>query len=426
MAMQLPRQSLLALLSDPEIQRQLTASIDVSTLMRDDPRVRDCLMTMLADPTVTQQLISRLDVSSLLTHPAVARQLSERLDIGAILSDPAVSDHLIHQLDPVKVVVPAVRQRLESDAAALDGATILVTNGIFASVLVLAYLLLVAEFGLMVLAFSLYVFAFLATATFQWVWLLLPHVLRSVVGVLIARRLPTVHALMRRASRLTSHGGNSGGANGVEPDGAGSKRVASEEGTPTKPPGMPGFNGMLAPDAATSLLPLVPVLGGAWVGCIFFDAIALVVCLVWASVTRGGALSDEQATFLVLLGLTISFIVIDVAPLLVWPLVRWALPPSYAAALSSAVWDAAGRGAPLRPSSSEEGGKEGGGVPGGGQPFCGDGMRQPMLPTAAATSSCHPAHPPPPPPPPPPPADDDAAAQRRSFDLTTDAGVAGP
>ena len=85
---------------------------------------------------------------------------------------------------------------------------------------------------------------------------------------------------------------------------------------------------------------------------LLLDLVALIVCFVWAHLTRDAAgqaaqgadsLVLEQAAFAFLLALTLLYWMLDLLPVLMWPLLRWALPPAYSGAVSRALSGALGR-----------------------------------------------------------------------------------
>ena len=350
------RSIILAALADPAVKAQLMSTLEpelarfvsdpattqplvdqVASQIGSNPRVRQELISLVSDPEVQQALLASIDIGMLLQDPVIADQIKSQLNLQALLADPSVTSEV------VTTAQLSLKQRLAAnDDGSLDNATLVAAWPMISLTVAVLYAILLAELGLTAFAFTFYIVAFVDSTTFQWVWLFIPHIVRAVLGVFVACTAPTVHSVLHAL------------VNQAPPPAPG------EPLTGPPPP-------LLPPELSSSLLPLLPPLGVAWLACLLLDMVALIVCLVWCHLTRDLTQVDlifEQAAFVVLLLVTLGYWLINVAPLFLWPLLRWALPPAYSRAITQAVGGAISfvrakisQGATAAPAKSDATGK---------------------------------------------------------------------
>ena len=299
-----------ALLADPAVQTTLASSIDISSV--------------LCEPAVQRELLRALDVSSMLSDPSIQQTLLSNLDLPGLLNDPSVTTKLLSGLD----VRARVVEVLARDGAVREGShAALVSTLAAASIVIGSYTWVLSICTLTALTFGLYLTAFITTAVFQLVWLHIVHVPRAILSILAMRRVPRLHQLYDQAiaiaagaslpsSTLPSFPVPSGGPSPSTPPSSTPQTLGEDEATP-------------ASELKKSLMgilssPLWVPFAACYACCLLTDAIALICVIVLCHT----ASPLEQAALAVLAALTIGLTLLDVAPALLWPLLRWALPAS--------------------------------------------------------------------------------------------------
>jgi len=297
-------------LSDPSVSEPLLSQL--TSQLSSDPRLRNELLGIISSPEVQQTLLEHIDLGALLRDLTISEQIKSQLDVSALLADPAVTSEILSS------ATLSLKQRLATDDASLDRTTLLVAAPLLLLLLAALYALVVFEVVLTCVSFVFYGVGFFDSKTFQWVWLFMPHWFRAVFGVLLAREVPSIHALLKV---LVTH------SSAVAEDS--DERDESKAPPSLLPPELSAY--------ASSVAPLVLPFGISYGACIVFDLIALTICFVWCHLVRDPYHVEvmlEQSALALFLALTVGFVLIDVAPLLLWPLLSWALPPKHAAAIS--------------------------------------------------------------------------------------------
>ncbi len=303
-----------------------------------EPRLARALLRALPlDEVLAASLAQPETLKSLATHIS-ARELAA-LDALALLdaAAPSLKEHLKRRL--------AADERTR-ERAALAFAISWVGPGLCLAVYgaLVAELLLTASGWLLLLAY-------LRTRTWRYSLVhLLPHTARCVLLARAARVLPTAADLVRRWSVVSNetrdaaagsregHGSGRGGASSGACGGGRIRGVASGGGRGGS--GDRGAGGGSA-DGSGGLMALlrparrhVSNLASVTSVCVLADTVGLMgrVFAITSAYPEG-----EDVAEAVLVLLILPFLALDALPLLVWPLLRWALPEERRAELLSAL-----------------------------------------------------------------------------------------
>ena len=351
-----------SLLDDPAVKQELLSSIDVKAALA-EPSVKQELIasldiaSALADPAIKQELVASLDLETMLQSPAVKRELIASIDLETVLSDPEVVRQLRQGLlASAPETARGLSQQLAEDATSRDAFHhALLSCGLGAGLLLGVYVLVVAACALTLLTFGAYLTCFVTTVVFQFAWVHIFQIPRALLAVFALRRLPKAGVLLEAAVVAASAPPPHTSA-AVDPASAASALVVRKLTELVLPP----------------LAPLLGPLGLCCALCAWMDFVGMscVVVLCWrASVA-------EQLPLSALMGATIGFTLLDLVPLLTWPLLRWALPVATCNAITSGIAhsvDAAVTSFIAKPSA------DGGDGAGGAGGASGEGMRKPML-----------------------------------------------
>jgi hypothetical protein len=192
------RRELTEALQSESVRRQLVEALDLPAIVA---RVlSDEKPQMLATLSSSLDLTARL--SALINDPRVVQQLAAHIDVSAAMAGTGIRDRVRESLassdlvEYAERVLPAARQRLQrrlgADPAFRSTAALAAGTWALAGVACWLYAALATEVCLTAFGWVMWL-AFIRTTTFVWAWLTLPlHTIRIALAMAAAQHLPSI------------------------------------------------------------------------------------------------------------------------------------------------------------------------------------------------------------------------------------------
>jgi hypothetical protein len=285
------------------------------------------LLRCIADPAVKDEILAKVDMRGELLRatgdPQVKRALVAAfsdLPLGELVAKNMDTAKLVNDPELRATVLSQIKHSLTEDAQ-LDRATLLCAGPVYVVLFIGGYIYTVAACFLTSMGFGMYFLMFITTYSFQFHWFHIFHIPHAILAVMVARRLPTPYKILKTIATPPPSKESSGSAAPVT--GA--------------PDAMAVLMGLCKP-ALKLMLPFLIVSAC----CLVTDFIAMIIYIVlfWKlkeDPILGLELAFEQGTLTLFAILSICYSLVDLAPLLTWPLLRWLLPPSYHAAIVNSI-----------------------------------------------------------------------------------------